>query len=309
MRLLLSACVLVSAAVPAFAATGYHVGNSLTWDSLAGATNTHEWVQRISQASDDPITGIGQHIRANSTLTTIINKPSETAIGIDTATYGKFSTGLSGHAWSYVTLQTFNDGVQTLKQEETSMMTLINLTLQNSANSDTRFYIYSGWPGPTGWNNYIKPYTYTDASLSAATRDYQTDLFNRIDALTNADVRYIPVAEVVSALRTKIIAGEIPGLTSINDLYRDTIHFNTPGKWIASLTVASIASNIDPRLVDPNDTLLVNSLSEASWDIIQQTVYDVISSDTRTGFSIAQTPEPSLLMLGLPAMLLLRRRR
>lgn len=289
--------VVLSLCTSANAITGYHIGNSLTWDSSPG---------QLSRVSGGEISTAAYHIKSNSTLTTIINNPTVTDVA-PISPYGRYTNALPSYAWDYVTMQTFPDNTQTITQDRDAMLSIINLTRSNPANSDTAFYIYTGWAYRHLQTNYAIDATITDTSKTVATRSYIDALYDRVDAATDAEVHLIPTAEVFYQLKLKIDAGQVPGMTSVYNIYRDELHGSYEvGRYIACLTTYASVTGNDPRLVDSHLFDPTHLWSDAAFDAIKQTIYDVVFSDVRTGV----VPEPSIVgVLALPAAMLMRRRR
>ncbi|WP_309400062.1 hypothetical protein [Cerasicoccus maritimus] len=152
------------------------------------------------------------------------------------------------------------------------------------------------------------------AAKNAASRDFYGQLLNYLNdkyPMLKTPVRLIPVGEVVFRIDAKIKAGELPGLEKLaaqdpdllpgldddttfadgaNILYADAIHFNpiphkenALGIFISGSTIFTVLSGQNPvgmsaapyGLDKPEYAELVRA--------VQQTIWDVVTSDPRTG--------------------------
>ena len=110
------------------------------------------------------------------------------------------------------------------------------------ANPDTQFYVYETWNSigdyPSVWRDRLDQ----DLSKWEGIADY-------IDANAPAGAKpvlIIPAGQAMARLYDAIEAGQVPGLTSIRDIFDDDIHLNDIGNWfIASIQAATI-SGVDP---------------------------------------------------------------
>jgi hypothetical protein len=304
MRQLIALSVLLFCANAAMGANFYHIGNSLTVDALG--------YEYLASQAGLPLS-YGQHIRGGKSLPAIAAEPFVN--DVSDPTYSNFGTALDGFTWDSVTLQPFYNG--TLGQDEATINAMITQTRNRPANANTAFYIYAAWPGRpntgTFADNWLLPSTNDDTQGTILSRDYFDKLITRVRASQPAGsepIRMIPVGEVVYELEKKILNDEIPGLTSAADLYRDDVHFNNVGHYIAAETFFAVLFKTDPRGASL-PALGFGAIEDwpeitpAMASSIQDTVWDVVTHNSFTA-----VPEPaSLGLLAAAGAILIGRRR
>jgi uncharacterized protein DUF4886 len=239
-----SACLLVSL-LPCLAMAGttsYHIGNSLTWDSqplgIAAIANQHGF---------DHVAGY--HIRCSWPLNAISADPEETCVD-PVPEYGTFAPALANHAWDAVTMQPHPNAAfnTTLATDETAILEFINIAQTNPANVDTTFYIYAAWPRSGSYqSDWTQPVANADSTPTILAREYFTHLIERVRDATDAVVNMIPVGEVLYELDLRMRSGEVPGFTSIDQFYRDTLHLSWSfGRYTAAITTYATLFGKDP---------------------------------------------------------------
>ncbi len=229
---LLLCCCLVGVVVPTQAATLYTIGNSLTNDMVP------EGVGALASDSGTPL-AVGFHIRAASSLTYIVANPADPTFTLG----GPWNTALRDTAWDHVTLQPYRGAGSTLGSEKAAIHTLIDLA-RAGPSSQTRFYVYAAWPGQDDTaGNYAEywrqPVSSAATQPTTLAKAYFDELHRQLqqDYRGVADVRVIPVGDVFLRLDQEFRAGKYPGITSINDLYRDPVHMGDVGRFAAAATV------------------------------------------------------------------------
>ncbi|MBB6429229.1 DUF4886 domain-containing protein [Algisphaera agarilytica] len=281
-------------ATSAHAISVYHVGNSLTWDSQPESIDS----LATSQGYDH---NFGHHIRCNSSLGQIVADPITTCVG--PTSFGKYDSALSGHEWDAVTLQPFAAGGATLGSEADAALGLIADARSNSANADTRFYIYSAWGLRyqvfSHWNS---PVVDDDDTAFGYGLGHSQLVYERVAASTDAEVFVIPVGEVMYELALAITAGDLPGYTSHTDLFRDHIHASYGlGRYAASVTTFATLYG------DDLDGVYSEALGASTSAIVNEIVLDTLYADmARHG-----VPEPTsaAIILGSCSLLALRRNK
>lgn len=176
----------------------------------------------------------------------------------------------------------------------------INLAIGNSP--DVQFFLYGRWPRkPTDfqgtaqewsdlWNrSYTGGYDGTNE-----TRDYFEQLAQalRDNHSSIKPVLIIPIGEVFYNLNQQMQAGKISGYSNIWEVYSDGIHLNNVGSYIAGLTVYSTIYKDDPR----GTSLPTNygDINSSLVSVIQQAVWDVVSTYSWTGVSSSSIPVSSV---------------
>ena len=113
--------------------------------------------------------------------------------------------------------------------------------LAQSADADTRFYVYETWhelgADTQEWRAQIE----SDLPAWQGIVDHVND--NAADGAQEAFV--IPAGQAMAELHDRIEAGEVPGVTSIRDLFSDDIHLNDTGSWFIAALHASAVTGVD----------------------------------------------------------------
>lgn len=287
-------------AVAAINFNSYHVGNSLTG-------------QHVSSLGDDiaPLAadrGVNlnwaDHILCGSTLTNIVANPTTTCL-TPSATYGYFGTALPNFTWDAVTLEAYGDPFNSARS---SVSTLIDLTRTNPNNAATKFYLLQIWPQgassddfATRWNRAYDPTV--DDLESRWSRLYSLDLLASARAdRPGVQIGMVPTTEVLYQLDQLAKAGKISAFTSGDQLYIDGNHLNSIGCYIARMTLMSTMLDQSPVGLPLQNT--VSGLSAADTQLIQQTVWNVVSANS----TMTLVPEPaSVSFLFIGAAVLYRR--
>ena len=290
---------LVSAAVaPAAEFRSYHIGNSLTGQLInAGKLSSFSTVSGQQHTT-------GYHIRSSAPLNYMWANPGDNS-GVDPAT---LNHALPEQQWNAVTLQpyvtSFASIASTLGTDTQVINDAMALTRTNPLNSGTRFFIYAAWPAAdlgtyeTAWS---RPATADNSQLTMLARAYFDKLYQAVSA-QHPDVRMIPAGETLFRVDQRIRSGEIPGLTSISQLYGDTYHLNDLGCHV--IAAAAYATMFSASPVGQPYSSATSPASPETIRALQETAWGVVTSHSYTG-----VPEPTSVagILG-GSMLLLRRR-
>ncbi len=289
---------------PAAAASSYSIGNSLTWDSQPDGI--------AAMAASQGLTLVdGYHILVSEPLVYIEQNPGDVTL---TNGFGAFNSALPGNAWSFVSIEPFPDysgGTSTMASDLSSISALIALT-QTGPSQNALFYIYAAWPpipcwcfpaepGDTYDSWWDQPSTNVPTTQTLLVSQYFSNLYgNAVKGNPNASVLMIPVGEVLAQIDQDIIAGQFPAFASIFDLYRDDYHLSFDvGRFVAAATVYATYFHRSPVGVPvPTGFFTVDGTASGApgllttdttlRDQLEQVVWDVVSSDSRTG--VAQPP-------------------
>ncbi len=274
------------------ALTSYHVGNSLTWDSRP------DW-GLPTLASDAGLSlDTGYHIRCNGSLDHIAAHPTDTCVNANS--FGRYTEAFAIHTWDVVTLQPFSSTStpSTPRTEYEAMKSLIQLARHNPGNLDTTFYLYTGWMSATSAGTDFHSAWYDPALIdpdvdllrNAASFQWVYDELRNDPQLSGVDLRMIPFGDVLAEIDQRMTAGSIPGFVGAEDLYRDDLHMNNLGWFVASNTVLSTLFEIDPTGTPTNNAFVlapgqVESIEITSelGSLIQGAVWDVVSTHPHTG--------------------------
>lgn len=282
----------------------YHIGNSLTNQSItqASSLSTYAALRGID------IT-YGFHIRCGMGLGYIAANPDDVCIG--PSSFGNYTPALTGNAWDAVTLQTYGD---TYDVNKTAIHHFIDLAHNNAANQETRFYIFEGWAqnladnGVSYSSNWLSTYDPANpVGVRTFSRGYSNELMRQV-RLDNpgVDIRRIPTGEVFFQLDQFARAGQLGSTTAIEQWYGDPNHMNELGAYTSQITMLAAMYGQNPVGL-PAPSGMTPDVAAA----VQQTVWNVVSTDPYTGAAGA-VPEPSgiiLLGAGVASLVAGRRRR
>lgn len=269
----------------------YHIGNSLT--------NGISYAALDSMAEGDGREYVfGRHVISGAPLSWIYDRPD---VGNRQAPFGRYHDAFTQNEWDVLTLQPFDrqlyqaDGkgdVQVAKQ-------FIDLAMAKSPNLQA--YIYQRWPRRTLLaDGTYAAYDYEKLWLRTYTgkwdRTYETrDFFNRVvtelrKAYPDAKkpVLMVPVGDVMFELNRRIVAGQVPGIASTDELFWDGIHLTNWGGLVLGTTFYATMYKRDPRgltfqkydvLDDPWDRKIDPGFAAA----VQQVVWDVVKGHPFSG--------------------------
>ena len=233
-----------------FCFTSFHVGNSLTNDS-------------VFELSPDGV-NIGFHIDSGQPLNTIRSDPN----GVDFFTPSRWPDALL-QPWNVVTLQPHQKvNVSFLS---TDIDSIANFVAYSNADE---FYVLETWPRTESWEPLGSYAAYWEAGsppILTTPTIKQRAYFDGL--MENVDMWMVPTGEVLFALEQK---GE-----DLSAYYRNPAHLsNELGRYVASTTLLTTIRRQHPRenipgpLVDPNKV-----------QIIQDTVWEVVTSHQWSGYS------------------------
>jgi len=270
------------------------MGNSLTWDSRPDFG-----LPKLATDAGLSLT-TGYHIRCSHSLNYILDHPVSTCVTPNA--FGYYGEAFSDNAWDAVTLQPFSNPVDphTPRQEYQAAKSLIQLARLNPANADTTFYIYTGWmtrsDAGTDFHGAWYDPTPIDPDVGLVRNNASFDwVYNELAIdpdLAGVDLQIIPVGDVLAELDRRMALGEIPGFTGAQQLYRDDLHMNNLGWFVASNTVLSTLFKLDPTGTPTNSDFMTAppgqiepiEITPELGALIQGVVWDVVLSHPHTGF-------------------------
>lgn len=275
---------LLGSAEPARSVSIYQIGNSLTWDSKPEGL-----AAMLETVTGTPVTG-GYHIRGNQTLDYIWNNPDESN---ELSDQGPHTQALPNNHWDYLTLQTFPANSQpTLGQELARIQDFVAAADLGSSGT-TEIIVYGPWPGRgSNWNRWGESVSGSLDQRTLYVEAYQNLLFDRVASLYPGRVRMAAPSKVMREVLDRMEQGQGP-IQDWGELYRDTIHLTELGRFIASTTVlATITGESPVGIPVPRDVEFwgpdsSNYFSDEIALELQQIVWDVVSSDRRSGITPA----------------------
>lgn len=255
--------------------TLYMIGNSLTWDSRPRA---------LGQLADT-IGGeleVGYHILTASTLPTISENPDTTSEQVPASSYGPLSEALPTYAWDAVSMQMHPRKGATLATETSAIETIVGYAQANPDNADTLFYLFQPWPATWQWGEWLEPVSTAPDAQATARHDYAYLLLDRVRGeMPSNDFLLIPTGDVFFELDQRMQAGQVPGFSSITQLYRNSVHLNATGQYVAAMTFLAAVLGSDPTGPLPtegqfsasttlDDDALRTALQAAVWDVVRE---------------------------------------
>jgi hypothetical protein len=286
----------------------YFVGNSVTdtvnYKALAELAESRGYKQTW-----------GRHMIPGSPLF-LLWEASEKKSGFTEPPFGHVQEALANHQWDAVTLQPF-DRLLTNKNTEgadtegdlVTIQKMIDQALPKSP--EVQFYIYSRWPritingkaaqydkdayrtdvqgipvGPGPVDDFTERWQrkYTGGwDGSNETRDYFEQVVQEVRRANpgmKKPVKLIPVGDIMNELHQRMKAGDVPGYSSIFQLYKDGIHLNEAGSYLVGCAFFATLYGESPAGL-PTEPYKVTDARLA--DVIQQTVWKVVSQHPLTG--------------------------
>ena len=258
----------------------YFIGNSVT------DTINQTGLDAIAESQGNDLEW-GRHMIPGSALSWIWEHPNN---GFQKEPYGYYPNALANYQWDALSLQPFDRPIQwNYEGEEQGDLKVasdfINLAKQKSP--DLQVYIYQRWPrkntaNPTAedWNNqWLATYDNDSSFSNNESRSYFDRLTTKIrDAFPDLKApKIVPVGEVFYELNNEMTSGQIPGYSSIWDLYVDHIHLNNVGSYIvgstyyATLYQSNPASLPVPAAFGTIDPQLAQTLGQTVWDVVSRT--------------------------------------
>jgi hypothetical protein len=291
-------CVFVASVllfgVPAFAqSTGYFVGNSLTQDA-----NPQTIGARAADIGRD--LHAGWHIRGGQGLHSITSDPDTFST---VSSHGPFDEALPAHDWDFVTMQPFwQVTARTFSFDIAAVELLIDSARAEGRNSDTTFYVYTGWAGnPAEWD---RPLTDPINPRIDRSKAYTEFLVEQARDRFGVTVELIPVGGVFHVLSELVDQGQIPGVSDYEEFFRDPTHASIElGRYVAQTTMLSATLKLDPRAEFAGYSSA--NYGVETYDAVHNAIWDVlIESDYLT----IPAPSAALPLLGV-ALVMPRRRR
>lgn len=236
------------------ALTSYHIGNSLTWDAINAGGLVDVFAKGGINLEES------HHIKCGSTLVSILNNPDITCV---TPNSGPWNTALVNNAYDFLILQPHEGGIST-ETEIAAMQSFASMV-------DSNIVIYEAYPEFDNAANISEYYLLPDQTRFRHTKAE----FNAIrDSFPKAII--VRAMEVIIEIDARARKGEIPGIATAQDLYRDSRHMNNMGKYALALTFYSSITNLDPTLTGITLHDRFTGVSKEQAIAIQNTVKSII---------------------------------
>ena len=155
--------------------------------------------------------------------------------------------------------------------------------LAQGADAETRFYIYETWHELGADTNQWRAQIADDLSKWQGI----ADSVNETSTGSAQEASIIPAGQAMGRLHDRIEAGEVPGVSSIRDLFSDNIHLNDTGNWFIAALHASAVTGVDPSTLPlqtfnewgvPYDAPDA-ALAQVMADVIDDTLDDFLPQD------------------------------
>lgn len=262
----------------------YQIGNSHTWDSAPS-----DGLPELFASAGVNLQN-GWHIRCGKSLAYIADHPEE--VCVDFNEFGNWVTALGDNRWDAVTLQSHNGSPG--RDEIDAIQTILAAI---PSYRSTRVLLYINWPRISahefrdGWNT---TYSSTDQPVIQSYQYFVWLHKAMLDAdLSNHSIEYIPIGAVLAELDRRFRAGEYPPFTKVDEFYRDDVHLNNAGRYVAGLTILATLFDYDVRsLGTPPEAYnqpIANfvEIGTEFADYLQSIVWEVV---LKKGFSPDQIP-------------------
>ncbi len=184
----------------------YSIGNSLTFDAL----------RRFGGSYDHTI-------NCNQNLDRIFNNPEQSCVSSLPGAV-PWDEAFASESYDFVTVQPFVG--TSLSQDVAAISTWLALQ------PDAQFIIHTGWTtAGSRASQYNAP---LDPALLSYGPAYFNELIGQLElAFPGRQIASTNIIGILDDIASDIAAGSSP-ITSIADLYRDSIHFNATGQYIAT---------------------------------------------------------------------------
>lgn len=272
--------------------SSYHVGNSLTNDSLGNVkqSSNNSGFQEIAGFYGQTQT-IGFHIDSGQPLHNIWDNPlgvpgsGDNDLDLTREPYSGYSNALPNYPWDAVVLEPYYSAEATLGSDKQMLANFAGIT-----SGSPWFYIMQVWPQQS-WSAQEGNYQAywdgasidSDDTFTQPRREFYQNLMGDLDNR----YRMIPTGEVFYEIANAIGSGVFPELTGMSAFYRDNVHLSYDlGRYVAAATMYSTMHKQDIRnLVPPSNIFdpLVLSLSIANR--LNSIIWNVVSGSPYTGIA------------------------
>ncbi len=280
--------------------SSYHIGNSLTFDSLGNSSSNIQngpyGIEDIAGFYGIDLT-MSMHVDSSQALHSIWNNPNG-AGGIDAerTPYGNYTNALANYQWDALVLEPYLSQSANLGTDKEAISNFI--TLANEANSVKTFYVYQVWPRQS-WGDYtdswLTPSPNEDSYPTRPRREYYENLMEWAYSeytLQGISVLEIPTGEVWNNINIAINSGEITEIV-MREMYRDDLHGSGRlGRYVAAATVfatitkTNISDLIPPEQFSPSyyNPVVYEKINKIIWETVENHYYAGISDKNNDGW-------------------------
>jgi len=185
----------------------YTIGNSLTVDALYNYQGEYQY-----------------SIQCNQNLQTIFENPAGTCPGDVNPRGRPWDIALNQNSYDFVTVQPFY--FTTFQQDFNAISTWMRMQ------PNAKFIIHTGWPGLNVPSVYNAPFVPNSTFVHSAA--YFNNLINDLEAaFPGRQVGSTNVIGILNSIQQDIAAGTSP-YTGLEPFYRDPVHFDGLGQYIAT---------------------------------------------------------------------------
>ena len=223
--------------------------------------------------------------------------------GFQQVPFGYFPQALTEHSWDVLCLQPFDRHIEGNKGDLAMVRKFVAMALPKSPN--LQVYVYARWPrrdqdGALDYGRqWLRKYT-GGWDNSNETKDYferlVAELRRALPGLKKP-VLMVPVGHVMHELDRRMRAGQMSGISRIDQVYRDQIHLDHVGRYIVACTFFATFYGQDPTGLP---TEPYGSMDPDLAKVIQETAWSIVSTHALSGV-VAQLPvEQSPVATGTP---------
>ncbi len=259
----------------------YHVGNSVT------DTINYNGLRQLAESRGHKYV-FGRHMIPGAPLSWIWEHPND---GFREEPFGYYPNALPNYQWDVLTLQPFDRQLDGNDGDLATAKNYIDLALRKSPN--LRIYVYSRWPGRDENGNldfdnkWLRKYT-GGWDGTEQTKDYFEKLtveLRKAYPKIQERILMVPVGDVLYELNQRIKAGQVPGYTSITQIYSDGIHFNDVGSYIVGCTFYATLFKENPKNLtaspyNVNNPQLVSIIQDAVWKVVSTNSFSGVTSQS-----------------------------
>jgi len=261
---------------------GYHIGNSLTH----GVVTFPNFAAYMGDPGQPYV--CGYHILWGASLNGIVQRQADPSVTVKA--FGAYPVALAAGHWDLVTVQPSFAVMEGPQGDLARATELITMAVAHAP--EVQIYIYEAWPSvgdKAAPGTYARMWdrTYTPGAWDHVlySHDYCSRLVDalRAEHLTAKPILLLPVGAVLAHLDAKAHAGLVPGVATVESLYRDGTHLGMIGNFVALCTWRCVLRQKNPQGV--NEALLPPEISPALARIVEQTVWETVAKMPLTGIT------------------------